>query len=82
MSTKSTHVWTVENIFILEGLENAQHFPEVYKSMYTGVAFTLDMIPHKIITLSKVFCFKSYLSLVLSTDRAQSPFSTAEVVCT
>lgn len=55
MSTKSTHVQTVEYIFILEGLRSAQHLPELHKSTYTGVAFTLDTIPHKIIISSKVF---------------------------
>lgn len=77
MSTKSTHVWTAE-YFFLEDLVNAQHLSDFHKSMYTGVAFTLDMtglLPHKTITLSKDF-FKSYLPLVLSRDTAQSPAPT------
>lgn len=52
------HLWSIECILILVGFGNAQHLSELHKIMYTGVAFTLEMmglIPHKIITLGKVF---------------------------
>lgn len=65
MRAKSACLRAVEYVSVSVGFGNAQHLQELRTIMYTGVAFTLEMmylIPHKITTLSKVFFLDLFAS--------------------